>query len=288
MASTSEGRNAIEAAKLRLAAAKSQTLATSKTLASAEASEACAKQMAEAATKNARAAATTTQNAKEQAVSCRKEMEEAEKFLKDAEKRWEVIEVDDDELDFGEKDDRRSAKRRKVSLSPAGNNNDNANNNDARASGNVVSPTGTPPHTAHQPSSNGRTRVSSPRGNDLREGSNAVNGNNDQVDEPNIITVEGCGNHAFNGRYKKNKKRHDGSPIYAMKGQWMGNAMNFLIRRGTHPSTGAKVWVIRFSKTETTRTAYYVHCEGDLPPKVGWRAKIRGAVQGSHAPQLKW
>ena len=64
MASTSEGRNAIEAAKLRLAAAKSQTLATSKTLASAEASEACAKQMAEVATKNARAAASCNNYAK--------------------------------------------------------------------------------------------------------------------------------------------------------------------------------------------------------------------------------
>ena len=46
-----------------------------------------------------------------------KEVEEAEIMQKDAEKRWEVIHIDD--IDSPKKDEG-SSKRRKVSLSPQG------------------------------------------------------------------------------------------------------------------------------------------------------------------------
>mmetsp|Transcript_10071 Transcript_10071/g.22501 ORF Transcript_10071/g.22501 Transcript_10071/m.22501 type:complete len:186 (-) Transcript_10071:754-1311(-) len=87
-----EGRREIEAAKLRLNAAKKQMSSAS--------------QMMEAARKLMETAT--------------KEVEEAELFLKETEKRLEVIDVDDDVGNDSSEKDGRGNKRRKVSEANAG------------------------------------------------------------------------------------------------------------------------------------------------------------------------
>ena len=98
----SEGSREIEAARKRLAAAKAQVSVASKNMA-------MAKTMLDTAEKEAK---------------------EAAAMLKDSEKRWEVIEIDNDDDNIQKNEG--SNKRRKVSLSPQGNNNSNdpvGNNN---------------------------------------------------------------------------------------------------------------------------------------------------------------
>ena len=79
---TSEGSREIEAARKRLAAAKTQASAASKNMQSVE--EIIAKMR---------------ENAQSLVQSSSREVKEAEAMLEDAEKRWEVIEIDADTTD---------------------------------------------------------------------------------------------------------------------------------------------------------------------------------------------
>ena len=85
-----EGRREIEAAKQRLSIAKSHKTFLSKTLATAQASEDATKK----AWKRAKRAKEEIQT---QATSSEKEVSNAQKFLAEAEKRWEVISIDIDD-----------------------------------------------------------------------------------------------------------------------------------------------------------------------------------------------
>ena len=78
-----EGRREIEAARQRLSAAKSHASFISK-------AEDTAKQMFDTAKKN-------LEDIQLQSISSKKEVEDAQKLLKEAEKRWEVIEIDLDD-----------------------------------------------------------------------------------------------------------------------------------------------------------------------------------------------
>ena len=102
MTKKSEGRYEIEAAKARLAAARDRTSSTKESVRLAEA---------------------MLQQLKSQLMSSNQEVEEAETCLKAAERRWEVIGISDGG-DSPVKDNRN--KRRKVSLSPWGNNENTA------------------------------------------------------------------------------------------------------------------------------------------------------------------
>lgn len=84
-----EGRREIEAAKQRLSAAKSHDNFISKTLISAKTAEDTARKMLATAKKN-------REDIEAQAKSSNKEVSDAKKFLAEVEKRWEVIDVDDD------------------------------------------------------------------------------------------------------------------------------------------------------------------------------------------------
>ena len=97
---TSEGSREIEAARKRLTAAKTQASAASKH------KEMIAKLMV---------------SANEMSNISNEEVKEAETMLKDAEKRWEVIDIEQEPDDSHKKND--SNKRRKVSVSPQTNNN---------------------------------------------------------------------------------------------------------------------------------------------------------------------
>ena len=84
----SEGSREIEVAMKRLAAAKSQVSAASKNMQSVE--EMIAKNMQSVKEMNAK----MRENAQSQLETAQKECKEADAMLKDAEKRWEVIEIE--------------------------------------------------------------------------------------------------------------------------------------------------------------------------------------------------
>eukprot|EP01083_Nonionella_stella_P107766 312539_1 len=170
MVSSSEGRHEIEAAKLRLAAAKSQTIVATKMLTSAEAAE-------ESAKKTSAITPKSTRDARDQVGSCKKEMEEAEKYLKETEERWEVIDIDEERLDSLEKKRRRANTR----ASPA------------RAA------------TTMQPGVI-RTVLNC---NDNYGQANEI------CSTPDVIVVEGSGSSdVVNGPYKKSRRPHNGHPCY--------------------------------------------------------------------------
>ena len=115
----SEGRREIEAARQRLSAAKSHASFISK-------AEDTAKQMFDTAKKN-------LEEIQLQAVSSKKEVEDAQKLLKEAEKRWEVIEID---LDDQEGNTSSTNKKRKLSVvSPQGSDNNNNTNQTTNSNG---------------------------------------------------------------------------------------------------------------------------------------------------------
>jgi len=109
-----EGRREIEAAKQRLASAKSHEKFISKSLQSAKVVEDAARKARE--------------DIQLQAISSKQEVEDTQKFLAEAEARWEVIDVDADEEGIPTQNEV-SNKKRKVSLSPQGNNS-NVNSTD--------------------------------------------------------------------------------------------------------------------------------------------------------------
>ena len=123
-----EGRREIEAAKQRLANAKSHASFVSKSLQSAKAAAVSAKAAEDAAKKTL---AVTKKNREDieahkediqtQLQRTKKEVVDAEKFLAEAEKRWEVIDVDE-ESSTPQKTGSKN-KKRKISTSPQGNNN---------------------------------------------------------------------------------------------------------------------------------------------------------------------
>ena len=113
---SSEGSREIEAAKKRLATAKSQASFISKTLLTAKVAEESAKQMVEIAKNNLKKAKKTSNEIQSQKQNADKEFKAAKKMLADAEKRWEVIAIDIDDEGSSKK---QSSKKRKVSLSPS-------------------------------------------------------------------------------------------------------------------------------------------------------------------------
>ena len=200
---TSEGSREIEAARKRLAAAKTQASAASKNMQSVE--EIIAKML---------------EGAKQMSDTAEKEVKEAEAMLEDAEKRWEVIEIDADTTDSKNET---CKKKRKVSLSPqAGRNNINSSNTAASTVGR---------------SNNGNSifdirRVDGGRmvgqvvgafsaadGLQQRAGNSttctAAAGTSNNVDQ---FLVEGCGVSIFNGVYNRVADVvQEGAPVYCKK-----------------------------------------------------------------------
>jgi len=184
-----EGRREIEAAKQRLASAKSHEKFISKSLQSAKVVEDAAKKARE--------------DIQLQAISSKKEVEDAQKFLAEAESRWEVIDVDADEEGTSTQNDENSNKKRKVSLSPLqGNSNNDGNTNEIT-----------------------NTNAADSQNSDLfhdcldHSGSAAVGGSSASAASPsnNIacqIVVEGCGTTFANGTYNQAANRCNGAPVY--------------------------------------------------------------------------
>ena len=227
----SEGSRGIEAARKRLAAAKAQISVPSK---------------------NMEAVKVMMENAKAMSAAAEKEGKEAEAMLKDAEKRWEVINIDlDSDDDESTQKNEGSNKRRKVSLSPQGKNKSNnpvGNNNRI-----------------------GRT------GKNIRIATISFTSNN-----VTRVAVKGCGISEMNGTYTRVVGILNGAPVFSKRGsQWEGNDVNYAIYRGK--SCGTYKWYFGQwntgggpSKELTTRKYYHLSGSSSAPPKDGWKAVVWG------------
>ena len=199
---SSEGSREIEAARKRLLAAKSQAYAASKNMKSVE--EMIAKMR---------------ENAQSLVQSSSREVKEAEAMLEDAEKRWEVIEIDADTTDSKNEI---CKKKRKVSLSPQAGNNISSSNTEASTVG----------RSNDGNSIFGIRRVDGGRmvgqvvgafsaadGLQQRAGISstctAAAGTSNNVDQ---FFVEGCGVSIFNGVYNRVAEVvQEGAPVYCKK-----------------------------------------------------------------------
>ena len=222
-----QGRHEIEAAKKRLGAAKKQELAAKEMRKSAREANESAKivlqklrvEMAEAdkrftaAKKNyatSQKNEETTKSMRDLAVSqvssSIKEREEAEACLREAEKRWEVIDVDVEEENTG-------TKKRKTGDAPA-----------------------------HQ--SNNVSREPSPIADNSGASNNNDAGDARQEQETfaNIVYVVEVGSYCFGSEYRKIDQLHDGVPMYHKRGVYNNTRVDMIIYRQTH--RGAKHWFI--------------------------------------------
>ena len=183
-----EGRREIEAARQRLANAKSHDKFISKSLQSAKAVEDAARKARE--------------DIQLQAISSKKEVEDAQKFLAEAEKRWEVIDVDADEEGTPTQNEG-SNKKRKVSLSPQGDSNNNGNMNQT---------------------TNGNESNSQSQGDVFHDcldhsgtaGSAVASSSNNRLFNVEQIVVEGCGTSFTNGTYNRIADMYNGAPVYIL------------------------------------------------------------------------
>jgi len=209
MALSEGGRDALESARKRLTAAKSQATATYTNLASI-------KQM--------------LVNAQSMSDAADKEVKEAQTALNEAEKKYEVIDVDGDDPDPTEG----SNKRRKVSLSPQSQSNNNNNN-------------------ANTTTGNNTTATQNIAAAGSRTNNNVFN--NSSITAPIItttssstLTVEGCGLSEVNGTYTRvpAKYNFNGAPMYSKQGQWKGNTVVNVI----YWKSAEKQWIIGHRKED--------------------------------------
>ena len=189
------GRDALEAARKRLYAANSQATAASTNLDSV-------KQMI----------ANMLQSAQSMSDAADKEVKDAQSSLEEAEKKYEVINIDDDEpMNSNEG----SNKRRKVSLSPQSqsNNNNSTSGNNTTATQNIAAAGSRTNNIVFDSSITAPTITWS------------------SSTELSTLIVGGCGLSEVNGTYTRAAPRYNcnGAPVYSKQGRWKGNAVVYAI-----------------------------------------------------------
>ena len=245
----SEGSREIEAARLRLAAAKSQVSTASKNM------ELVTKMM---------------DNAKEMSKAADKEYAEAQIMLAAAEKRWEVIDVDVDDPESTD-NSKGSNKRRKVSLSPQSNNNNSSTTNNPTSS--------TIASQLHRSFTNATAATNTITSNAIRSTSH----NNFRVPGSTLNNVEivvKCGIHQLNGTYTRvvgGDKVVSGSDVeYKRQGHWCGNIVDYVICLFLCDNT----WKMGLSLRDGKKgiRSFYKSPNGangmQQPPENGWKATL--------------
>mmetsp|Transcript_19239 Transcript_19239/g.41707 ORF Transcript_19239/g.41707 Transcript_19239/m.41707 type:complete len:275 (+) Transcript_19239:2-826(+) len=248
---SSEGCREIEAVEQRLAAAKAQESSASEMMDSAN-------DMLATARKNME--------------SSRNEVKATEALLKDAEKRWEVIDVDASAVGSPTNDSR--YKRRKVSLSPDG----------------VIEARGTSAR-ALVGTTTSQTSSSATNSNDIGSGTNrrravgvttSATTNQSNIDNNGStvveqMVIEGCGLTEVNGTFQ----RVEGAtcndlPMYSKKGQWEGSTVDFVMCCYLLGLWYIGIWPIGMPMDECgifSDSLYRSPCNDDgsgIPPENGW------------------
>jgi len=279
----SEGSREIDTAKQRLAIARAQKSSASKMIDSANSLAKSASEMKESARNMAAVAAITKESANKMADTAKKnkeaaqsqlqstqsEVEAAEAFLKEAEQRWEVIDVDADatpQNDKGRKRRRRTPETARATENTLQLNDSSVNGENAVQSG------------------------ASGNGGSVQTAAATDRSSNENGDSRNFyeIEVEGSGMSEVDGTYKKAADTY-GFVCFAKQGQWNGKAANFVIYRKSNywyicfcggTLGGAFLYpVSNFFRTMSGRA------DADFPPGNGWMTVGNGI---SPAPKLTW
>jgi len=205
-----EGRREIEAAKQRLAGARSHEKFVSKTLVTAKAAEETAKisanaaktalesakKLADTTKSNYNASKKTREDVQSQLQNTKKEVADAQQFLAEVEKRWEVIDVDAEEVATSQSEGSNNNKKRKANTETS-----SQESNDNSGGGSTAE--------ANQPSVN------------ELDSSTAVTGSS--------IVLIGCGLSEVNGTYKRDGERFC-YPRFTKEGLWQGRGVQYEVR----------------------------------------------------------
>ena len=237
-----EGSHEIETAKKRLAAAKSQ---------------------ASAATKHKEMIAKLLDSANAMSDAADNEVQEAQKMLADAEKRWEVIEIIDQDPN-PTRNEGGSKKRRKVSLSPT---TQTSSNNSATVIGSTSMRTSQPNDNAAAMISvgsavnNGHARLARSSSDSLATSVNSVS--RTTIEE---ILVKGCGVWSVNGTYHhiEGDETYQSAPIYRKYG--MGGDFAIYMK-------GASWYIGNWPREDATPCRlekFYSSPASSVPPENKW------------------
>ena len=187
----------------------------------------------EAARKRLAAAKKLSSLAKATYDTAEKEVKDAQTMLAKAEKRWEVIDIDN-EPDLSSVQNGGGNKKRKVSLSPQINNNENSNSRHNQSTSSTTAAAAAIPHN----NSTSLSNINNGRGvGRFARSNNTISSNNNEYQ----IEVTGCGITELNGTYTQNiGVTHDNCPVYTRKGKWEvtcgmgseGQAVEFALFRG--------------------------------------------------------
>ena len=287
MALSGGSREILEAARKRLSAANSQAAAASTNLESV-------KQMI----------ANMLQSAQSMSDAADKEVKDAQTALDEAEKKYEVIDVDGDYLN--PTDNGGSSKRRKVSLSPQSQSNNDANST-ARNNNNTTISTGQT-NTDISTSSNNASATHLSNSNNVSLSTSSIaarstsmsntNGsllnNNTSISFPKAaeqITVKDCGVYDINGTYTRVGDIL-GAPVYTKGGKESGTLNCFAILRSRSAVGEQAKWYIgnwgAQSDGNISFNFWYVSYDNKncmFPPENGWYS-VTGQL-GIRAPTCR-
>lgn len=177
---------------------------------------------------------------------------------REAEERWEVIDVDGTSAAEAAAAAAPSSKRRRVSASTSG----GVRQNDA------------PADAAAGRSSSGTCAIGGASGaSNAAATTHASNGDGDTGGSL-VVVVEGCGLTELNGTFERIDCRDDGCPVYSKEGRWKGKNAEYWIW-----CVSAGVWDITVDSNNGTTTWLYCNHtipNSETPPENGWTMYRRG------------
>ena len=274
-----EGKHEIKALKQRLVAANARASSAMLVMDSALEIENSMRTMLDVAIRNNENAKKNVERASEHLGDSLKEVREVEEVLKEAEERWEVVDVD------AMSPSAASAKRRKVSESLEG----------VRLSA-VAPPTQrkglvSPSESVHADLQiNARVAATAAQSTHcdgaIRGAAGVSNGSAAKINKSKGgnsgglgAVVEGCGLLEVNGVFKHDGKRFNGTPIYTKEGRWKEKNKDYKAKYMICHDTG--LWHV-VVKRKGQRQVYLYNNPNDrnrdTPPEKGWKVTGEGLL----------
>ena len=273
-----EGKHEIKALKQRLVAANARASSAMLVMDSALEIENSMRTMLDVAIRNNENAKKNVERASEHLGDSLKEVREVEEVLKEAEERWEVVDVD------AMSPSAASAKRRKVLKSPEG----------IQLTA-VAAPTqrnGSMSREGVHTDSQINARVaetaaqSTHRDGAIRGAAGVSNGSAAKINKSKGgnsgglgAVVEGCGLLEVNGVFKHDGKRFNGTPIYTKEGRWKEKNKDYKAKYMICHDTG--LWHV-VVKRKGQRQVYLYNNPNDrnrdTPPEKGWKVTGEGLL----------
>jgi hypothetical protein len=274
-----EGKHEIKALKQRLVAANARASSAMLVMDSALEIENSMRTMLDVAIRNNENAKKNVERASEHLGDSLKEVREVEEVLKEAEERWEVVDVD------AMSPSAASAKRRKVSESLEG----------VRLTA-VAPPTQrrglvSPSESVHADLQiNARVAATAAQSTHcdgaIRGAAGVSNGSAAKINKSKGgnsgglgAVVEGCGLLEVNGVFKHDGKRFNGTPIYTKEGRWKEKNKDYKAKYMICHDTG--LWHV-VVKRKGQRQVYLYNNPNDrnrdTPPEQGWKVTGEGLL----------